>query len=458
MEKKERFFSKNRSFYRTLFPLLVMIALQNVVAYSVNMADNIMLGSYGQVALSGAATVNQIFFVVQQITIAIGEGLVVIGSQYWGQGQIKPIRRLTGVAVKLGVICGVGMILICSVIPNRILMIFSSDVAIIKAGVAYLNIIKYTFLLFVITNILMASLRCVGTVKISFYISIVSLVVNVCVNYVLIFGKLGMPEMGIRGAAIGTLAARVLEFLIVLVYMLRTDRKLQLFSENFLKRDKEMGKDYAKVEMPVMISQILWAISVPFQTAILGHLSSDALAANSVATTFYQYLKVVVVAMSSASSIMVGNAIGRGDMREIKEEARTLAFIDFVIGVVLAMALFLLRKPLLSMYNLNDEAMIMANQLIILMSVIMVGMSYQMPVSTGIIRGGGDIRFFTIMNLISVWGIVIPLSFMSAFWWRWPVVGVVFMIQSDQVFKGIPTFIRFRSYKWMKKLTRPVAD
>lgn len=458
MEKKERFFSKNRSFYRTLFPLLVMIALQNVVAYSVNMADNIMLGSYGQVALSGAATVNQIFFVVQQITIAIGEGLVVIGSQYWGQGQIKPIRRLTGVAVKLGVICGVGMILICSVIPNRILMIFSSDVAIIKAGVAYLNIIKYTFLLFVITNILMASLRCVGTVKISFYISIVSLVVNVCVNYVLIFGKLGMPEMGIRGAAIGTLAARVLEFLIVLVYMLRTDRKLQLFSENFLKRDKEMGKDYAKVEMPVMISQILWAISVPFQTAILGHLSSDALAANSVATTFYQYLKVVVVAMSSASSIMVGNAIGRGDMREIKEEARTLAFIDFVIGVVLAMALFLLRKPLLSMYNLNDEAMIMANQLIILMSVIMVGMSYQMPVSTGIIRGGGDIKFFTIMNLISVWGIVIPLSFMSAFWWRWPVVGVVFMIQSDQVFKGIPTFIRFRSYKWMKKLTRPVAD
>lgn len=456
MEKKETFFSKDKSFYKTLFPLLVMIALQNVVAYSVNMADNIMLGSYGQDALSGAATVNQIFFVVQQITIAIGEGLVVIGSQYWGQGQIKPIRRLTGVALKLGVICGVGMILICSVIPNRILMIFSSDPAIIKEGAAYLNIIKYTFLLFMITNILMAALRCVGTVKISFYISIVSLIVNVCVNYMLIFGKFGMPKMGIRGAAIGTLAARVLEFLIVLVYMLKSDKKLQLFAENFLKQDREMKKDYAKVEIPVMISQILWAVSVPFQTAILGHLSSDALAANSVATTFYQYLKVVVVAMSSASSIMTGNAIGRGNMREIREEARTLAVIDFIIGVVLAAALFLLRKPLLSMYNLSDDAMIMADQLIILMSVIMIGMSYQMPVSTGIIRGGGDTRFFTVMNLISVWGIVIPLSFMSAFWWKWPVVGVVFMIQSDQVFKGIPTFIRFRSYKWVKKLTRPV--
>lgn len=456
-EVKERFFTKDKSFYKTLFPLLIMVALQNIVAYSVNMADNMMLGSYSQNALSGAATVNQIFFLVQQITLSIGEGFVVLGAQYWGQKRLDPIRRLTGIALKLGVICGVVIILICSLIPHQVLTIFTNDPEIIAEGVAYLGIIKYTFILFIITNVLMAALRCVETVNISFYISIVSLLVNVAINYALIFGRFGMPEMGIRGAAIGTLIARVIELAIVLIYMLKIDKKLQLFKGNFLKYDRELKKDYTKVEIPVMLSQVLWAVSVPFQTAILGHMSSDAIAANSVATTFYQYLKVVVVAMSSSSAVMIGAAVGRGDMRRIKSDARTLAVIDLLIGVALGVALFVLRGPLLSMYSLTEGAMTMANQLIIVMSFIMVGMSYQMPVSMGIIRGGGDTKFVMIMNMVSTWAIVIPLSFMSAFWWQWSVVGVVIMIQSDQVFKGLPTFIRFRSYKWVKKLTRPEA-
>ena len=446
---KESFFTKDPTFYRTLFPLLITVALQNIVAYSVNMADNIMLGSYSQNALSGAATVNQIFFMVQQITLGIGEGFVVLGAQYWGQGRMQPIRKLTGIALKLG--------LICTFIPHLVISIFTNDPEIIAEGVAYLGIIKYTFLLFIITNVLMAALRCVETVKISFYISIVSLIVNVGINYVLIFGRFGAPELGIRGAAIGTLVARIVELGIVVVYMLKIDKKLKLFSENFMKFDAALRKDYAKVEIPVMLSQVLWAVSVPFQTAILGHLSSDAIAANSVATTFYQYLKVIVLAMSSSSAVMIGASVGRGDMKRVKSDARTLVVIDLLIGVALGVALFVLRKPLLTFYNLNDTAIVLADQLIIVMSFIMVGMSYQMPVSMGIIRGGGDAKFSMVMNMISTWAIVIPLSFMSAFWWHWSVVGVVIMIQSDQVFKGLPTFIRFRSYKWVKKLTREDA-
>ncbi len=455
MEKtKENFFTRDRSFYRTLFPLLITVALQNIVAYSVNMADNMMLGSYSQNALSGAATVNQIFFMVQQITLSIGEGVVVLGSQYWGQKRMEPIRRITGVALKLGLICGIVIILICSLIPHLVLSIFTTDPEIISEGVAYLGIIKYTFLLFIITNVLMAALRCVETVRISFYISLVSLVVNAGINYALIFGRFGMPEMGIRGAAIGTLVARIVELLIVLIYMIKIDKRLELFKENFLRFDPELKRDYTKVEVPVMLSQVLWAVSVPFQTAILGHMSSDAIAANSVATTFYQYLKVIVQAMSASSSVMIGSSVGRGDMKRVRSDARTLTAICVLIGVILGVALFLLKNPLLSMYNLNDNAMKLAGQLIVVMSFIMVGMSYQMPVSMGIIRGGGDTKFAMYMNIICVWAIVIPLSFMSAFWWHWSIVGVVIMVQSDQVFKGLPTFIHFRGYKWVKKLTR----
>jgi len=203
-----------------------------------------------------------------------------------------------------------------------------------------------------------------------------------------------------------------------------------------------------------MCATVLWGVSVPMQTAILGHLSADAIAANSVATTFYQYLKVIVVAMSSTSAVMIGQSIGRGEMNRIKSDGRTLSVIDVGIGFLLGLLLVILKNPLLTLYNLNDNALALAGRLILIMAVIMVGMSYQMPVSFGIIQGGGDANFTMAMNLISTWLIVMPLSFMAAFWWKWPVEWVVVVVQSDQIFKCLPTFIHFRKYTWMKKLTR----
>ena len=392
---------------------------------------------------------------VQQFALSFANALVVLASQYWGQQRKEPIRRLTGIAMKLGVAVGIVLVAVCIFFPKQLLGLFTNDAGIVAEGCQYLTLVQWTFILFIITNIFMAALRSVGTVNISFYISVVSLVINIGINYVLIFGKFGMPEMGIRGAAIGTFIARIVELVIVLVYILKIDKKLELFKgKDFWAKDKVLRKDYGKVYLPIMCSQVLWGISVPMQTAILGHLSADAIAANSVATTFYQYLKVVVIAMSSVSSVMIGNAIGRGDMKRIRSDARTLSVIDVAIGIVLAIILYLLRYPLLSTYNLSETATQMAINLIAIMSLVMIGMSYQMPVSFGIIQGGGDTKFTMYMNLISTWIIVMPLSFLSAFVWKLPVEWVVLIIQSDQIFKGIPTFIRFRQYKWMKKLTK----
>ena len=457
METRESFFTKDKTFYRTLFPILLTIALQNLVAYSVNMADNIMLGSYSQTALSSAATVNQIFFVVQQLALGIGDGLVALAAQYWGQNRVSPIRRLTGIALKCGVGLSIIVFALCSILPHQLLQLFTPDEAIIAAGMEYLSLLKYTFPLFIFYSVLVAALRSIGTVRIAFIASMVSLVVNVAINYTLIFGRFGFPELGVRGAAYGTLTARIVELGLVVVYLLKVDKKLCLFSENFLKGDRQLLRDFIKVDTPVMLSQLLWSVSVPIQTAILGHLSSDtvdAIAANSVATTFYQYLKVIVQAMSAACAVMIGTAIGRGDLKRVRSDGRTLSVLSVSIGLVLGVVLFLLRQPLLSLYNLSPETYVLADKLIMVMSVIMVGMSYQMPVSFGIIRGDGDAKFTMYMNIVSTWAIVMPLSFMSAFWWHWPVVAVVMVIQSDQIFKGLPTFLRFRGYRWIKKLTR----
>ncbi len=450
---KQDFFTKDREFYKSFFSMMIVVALQNLVAYSVNMADNIMLGSYSQEALSGAATVNQIFFMVQQIALSIGNALVVLASQYWGEKRIEPIRRLTGIALKLGILCSMVIIVVCALLPVPLLRIFTDSPQIIAQGKDYLFLLQWSFGLFILTNVLMAALRSVGIVKISFYISVISLIVNVGINYTLIFGRFGFPEMGIKGAAVGTLAARILEFVIVLIYIMTADKKLNLFSWDLFTADIGLRRDYTKVYLPIMCSQVLWGLFVPMQTAILGHLSEDAIAANSVATTFYQYLKVIVLAMSSTSSVVIGNAIGRGDRECVKAEARTLSVIDVAIGILLGAALVILRRPLLSLYSLTQGATEMALHLLVIMGVVMVGMSYQMPVSFGIIQGGGDTGFTMKMNMISTWLIVMPFSFMAAFWWKLPVEAVVLVIQSDQIFKGLPTFIRFRSYKWIKKLT-----
>ncbi len=456
LKEKEPFFTKDREFYKTLFHMLLVVALQNVVAYSVNMADNIMLGSYSQVALSGAATVNQVYFMVQQFAISIGNALVVLASQYWGKRQVAPIRTLTGISLKLGIIIGGCILVICGFFPDLLLRLFTNSPEIIAEGKVYLLMVMWSFFLFMISNILMSALRAVEIVNISFYISIVSLIVNVSINYVLIFGKLGFPEMGIRGAAIGTLIARAVELIIVLIYLARVDTRLKLFAGGgaVWRFDRELKRDFTKVYLPIMCAQVLWGVSVPMQTAILGHLSADAIAANSVATTFYQYLKVVVQAMSAVSAVLIGKSIGEGNIVRVRSDGRTLAVIDVLIGTGLGVALIALRNPLLSLYNLNDEATLLALRLILVMGFVMIGMSYQMPVSMGIIQGGGDTKFTMKMNLISTWCIVMPLSFMAAFWWKLPVVLVVIVIQSDQIFKCLPVFVHFRKYKWMKKLTR----
>lgn len=460
--EKENFFIRDKNFYSMFFRLMIVVALQNLVAYSVNMLDNMMLGSYSQNALSGAATVNQIFFVVNQLAIAIGNALVVMCSQCWGKRDTDTIRKLTGIALTFSFLAAIIVFVICSIFPEKVLSIFTTSPDIIAEAQIYLGILKWTFILFLISNLLISMLRSVETVQISFIVSVVSLIVNGGINYTLIFGHFGFPEMGIKGAAIGTLAARSLEFLIVLVYVIKIDKKVQMLRGGLFRdivllhkkeEDRKLWADFVKISSPIIFSGLIWAVSVPMQTAILGHLSSDAIAANSVSTTFFQYLKVIVVAISSASSVVIGKFIGEGERKKVRAAGRTLSVIDIFIGIMLAGILFALRRPLLSMYHLTEEATVLAEHLIIVMSVIMIGMSYQMPVSIGIIQGGGDTKFTMYLNLISTWGIVMPLSFLAAFVWKLPVEWVVVIVQSDQIFKGVPVFLRFRSYRWIRKLT-----
>ena len=445
--------TRDKSFYKQFFSLYWVLVLHNIIILGVNLADNIMIGSYSETALSGVGAINQVQFVFQQIVMSAGSGLVALSSQYWGQGRTKEIKILSACAMSVGVVTSLLLFTLALFVPEKIVGIFTPSTDIIAEGVRYIEIIKFTYPIFAITNLLLASLRSVETVKIGFYVSLVTLVTNCSINFVLIEGRFGAPEMGVRGAAIGTLAARILELVIVAVYVFFVDKKLRLKVFDLFGFEKTLLRDYARTAFPIILVGAMFGVNTALQSVILGHMSDSAIAANSMATTLYQTLKVAAVGASSATAVIVGKTIGMGDMKKLKEYVKTLQVMFVCIGVVISVTMFFVRTPVLSLYNLSPETNALADAFLLVLCVTGFGMAYQMPTIVGIIQGGGDGMFVVKNDFVSLYCIVLPLSFLAAFVFRWSPVAVVLCLNLDQIFKGIPGFIKVNSYTWVKKLT-----
>ena len=443
-----------QKFYKNFFSIYITLVLQNVITLSVNLADNLMLGSYSETALAGVAAVNQIQFVYQQIILALGDGLVIFCSQYWGKRRIDSMKKISSAAMRAALVAAVVLFAAVSIFPYEAVRIFTEDVPIIEEGVGYLGIVRFTYLFFAVTQILLASMRSVEAVKIAFRVSVMTLRVNCGINYGLIFVHFGAPCMGAQGAAVGTLAARVLECVVLIWYVIKKDEKLRLRLKDYLSTDKVLVWDYIKIVVPILIVQGLWGVNTALQTVILGHMTAAAIAANSAAATLFLVVKSAAVGASSTASVLIGKTIGTGDMGLVKRYAKKLQCLFVLIGVVSGIFLFFIRIPVLGLYDLQPETKEMANAFLVILSVICVGMSYQMPTNNGIIRGGGSAMFVVKMDLISIWMLVIPLSFFLAFVVKASPAVVVCCLNSDQIFKCIPAFVKCNYGKWIHKLTR----
>lgn len=445
---------KEKTFYRNFFSIYVALVLQNVVTLSVNLADNIMLGAYSEAALSGVASVNQIQFVFQQLIMALGDGLVILGSQYWGKKQTAPMKKVAATAMQAGICIALLLFVLVSMFPNQAMHLFTTDNAITAQGVQYLWVIRFTYLFFAITQILLATLRTVEVVKIAFMLSVMTFFVNCGINYVLIFGNFGAPRLGTTGAAIGTLTARILECVVLIFYISRKEKNLNLNLSDYLHFDRMLAKDYFKLTTPMLFVQGLWGVNTALQTVILGHMTTAAIAANSAASTLFLMVKSTAVGASSTASVIIGKAVGEGDMAKVKRYSNRLQKLFLVIGICSGIFLFFLRIPVLSLYNLNPETMKMANTFLIILSIVDVGMSYQMPTNNGIIRGGGNAMFVVKMDLISIYLIVLPLSFFMAFVVKASPAVVVCCLNADQIFKCVPAFLESHYGNWVRQLTR----
>ena len=442
-----------KNFYRNFLKLCSMLVLQNVVTLSVNLADNIMLGAFSETALSGVTTVNQVQFVFQQLLMALGDGLVIFGSQYWGKKETKPVRKISAWAMCTGIFIALILFILASFFPRQLLGLFTTDQTIIEAGLSYLAIIRFTYFFFAVTQILLATLRCVEIAGIAFGLSVMTLIINCGINWILIYGHFGAPRMGAAGAAVGTLTARIAEICVLITYISKKQSWIGIRIQDYLQADWKFGRKYYKVVCPLLVIQGLWGVNTALQTAILGHMTAAAIAANSAASNLFLMVKSAAVGAASAASVTMGKTIGSGDLKLAKLYSKKLQKLFVVMGIICGVLLFFIRIPVLSLYQFSPETREMANTFLMILSVVMVGMSYQMPTNGGIIRGSGSIAYSMKVDLISTWAIVIPLSMFMAFVVKASPAIVVCCLNADQIFKCVPAFLKCNYGHWIKTMT-----
>lgn len=446
---------EKRAFLKQFAVLTAGISLQNLLTYSVNLADNLMLGAYSESALSGAALCNQIQFFLQMLVLGISEGVVILCSQYWGKKQIPPIKKIIVIGVWFG--SGVSVILfaMAQLTPYGLLGLLANDPSVIQEGVRYLVLISFTYVVFTATNVLVASLRSIGIVRIGYLITASTLCLNILLNSLLIYGRFGFPELGIRGAAVATLFSRCVELLIVIGYLHFREHTLNLTFRDLFRPDWSYLRDFLHTSFPVMLAQMQWGIAMMVQTAILGHLGQSAIAANSIATTIYQIVTVVVDGECSAIAVIVGRTIGAQRFDLLRGYTALSQRIFILIGVLTSALLLAIRGPILSLYAISPQTYQLSSRFILILCLTILGTAYQVPSLCGIVRGGGNTRFDLFCTMIATWIFSIPIAVTAAFVLHLSPVVVFFFLKWDQLLKCIPAVIKVNRFTWIREVTRP---
>ncbi|RXZ77374.1 MATE family efflux transporter [Paenibacillaceae bacterium] len=443
-------FVRDQSFYRDFFRLTLIIALQNVITIGVNLSDNLFLGGYSETALSASALANQIQFITTFLIIGCSQSVIILASRLWGAKQLDLIRKVIGVGMATSLAIGFVMCGVVFFFSTELLSLLTMDESIVQAGAKYLNIVSFSYVFFAITNVLLASLRSMEIVRIGLLVSLFTLVINVSLNYLFIYGHFGLPRMGITGAAITTLISRIIECIIVVVYIIKKNQNLGLRMSNFLKLDQTILKQYTKIALPILLSSLSWAGAMALQSGILGHMGTSAIAANSVATTIFQFVTVIVYASASSTAVIMGRTVGEGNLDKVKAYSKTLQILYLIIGILTAAILFITKDYVLFMYSISEEAKTLALAFMTILSITVIGTSYEMPALSGIIQSGGDTKFVMYNDFIFMWLLILPASLLGAFVFNFPPIIIFILLKSDQILKCFVALVKVNRYKWIK--------
>ena len=443
-----------KNFYKQVCLLIIPMALQNLINVGVQAADVFMLGRVGEKVLSGASLAGQIQFIMTLILFGTTSGATVLTAQYWGKKDTRTIEKILGMGMLIGIGGALAFALAAELIPETLLRIYTNDPEVIAEGVKYLRIVALSYVIMAATQVYLYIMRSIERVVIATVVYGASLIVNIIVNAVLIFGLMGFPKMGIEGAAIGTLISRILGLMIVIWYAKFRNKVVRFHLSDMWNIDKVLLKDFLFYATPVILNELVWGMGSSANTAVIGHLGSAAVAANSVVHEVRELSTVVVFVVSNATAIYLGKTIGERQYELAKAYGRRFAVLSVITGFIAA-GIILVSAPAVSRFmTLSPEAKSYLMFMFFVMSYFALCQAINTTLVVGVFRPGGDTRFGLRLDATTMWCCSILLGAIAAFVFRASVPVVYVLLMSDEVIKVPITVKRFLGYKWIKNVTR----
>ena len=437
----------------TLVTLMVPMILQNLLTLGTQMMDSIMLGQLGQNELSASSLANQPFFIFNLLIFGMASGSSVLNAQFWGKRDIRSIKIIISICLKVAFTVSILLAAVVMLFPRAVMAVYTNDQAVIELGAQYLQVIGWCYIFHGIASTLLTSIRSVGIVRVAVVDSVFALVCNTSLNYILIFGKLGFPALGVRGAAIATVITRIGEVAIVLTYLLFIDKKLKFRPRDLAAFEMGLLKNYLKNGLPVAFNEVFWSIGVSIQSMILGRLGADAVSASQMSSIVQQFATVFIFGVANAAAIIIGNDIGAGRMEEAKSRIRAFRWIAVWVGLFAAGVILVLSRPVVGFYNVPEETKELALQMLRMLSVIVLFVSQTGIGVVGLLRGGGDPRFGVFVDLCGLWLFAVPAALLAAFVFHAPVLAVYLCSKLDEPVKLVMLTWRMRNDRWIKDVT-----
>ncbi len=460
-----RFLRREPGFYRHTWMLALPIILQNLVTTSLGFVDTFMVGLLGQAELSAVTAANTPIFLVQIIIFGLLSGLAVLVSQYWGKHDTEAINRCMGIALYTGVSLAALIALALFLAPRQVMALVTDNALLIQLGAPYLRIVGFSYVFNTASSVYVGVQRSTENPSMGLTVFTVSMVLNTFLNYVLIFGKFGAPALGITGAALATLTARAVEFVITFGYALR-DRRIPLLPAALLHPGTAFVGDFLKYSTPVLVNDSLWGLGTTLITAVIGHMaiSEEMLAAYAIMGNIEKFSTVACYGISGASAVIVGKRIGEGASREkVYEVSWCMLLLTVMIGLMVSLSLAVLLPTvfipwLYPLFHLEGLSLEIAATMCVVFIIMMPTKAFDITNISGVLRAGGDVRVSAVIDVGSVWLVALPITVLSARVFEAPVALVCLGIQAEGLSKVPLGLWRVRSGKWINDVTREGAS
>ena len=447
----------NKKFYKTLITLCIPIIIQNLLSNLINMVDTIMVGGLGEISVASIGIANQYFFLYNMALSGTIGGASLFIAQFYGKNDKLNIRKITGLSVISALMIGITFMIVALFSPKFIIYFFSKDLDVIKVATNYFSIIGFCYPIIAISNVFSMGSRSIRNPQLGMICSTISLFINIILNYVFIFGKLGMPALGASGAAIATVIARIIELILLVsyIYFIKDDYELRFTFKDIKLINKDLLKAYISKTTPTFLNDTLWAFGTVLYAVAYSKAGTSAIAASQIASSTGNFFIVTAVCVAIGSSIMIGNELGADNIKKAIHYSKKFAILVTLVGAIFGLLLIISIPGLIKLFSVSDQLMPDIKKIFVIMGILMALKTFNTFIIIGVLRSGGDTKYALFLEMGCMWIVSLPLTFFAAYKGL-PIYILVGLTYTEEVVKFIFGVPRAISKKWAQNLVKNI--